>query len=158
MLTSFTDEYLQVMRLVALLLLIPMDTSECERLFSLMNDLKTAERSNLDPQVLKNLMVWNYYGKNVSVEQLPTAQILQEWYKVCEGAGLRSVGTARAEESGSSGVRQSPTIDAGGSSGSGGGHGSSGEQRANQGSPSSDLGVDGLGAGGRFAWLGEGST
>ena len=60
MLTGFTDEYLQVMRLVALMLLIPLDTSECERLFSLMNDLKTAERSRLDTETLKNLMIWNY--------------------------------------------------------------------------------------------------
>ena len=60
MLTGFTDEYLQVMRLVALMLLIPLDTYECERLFSLMNDLKTAERSRLDTETLKNLMIWNY--------------------------------------------------------------------------------------------------
>ena len=31
--------------------------------------------------LLKNLMIWNYYmyGKKISVEQLPAAQILQVW-------------------------------------------------------------------------------
>ena len=62
------------------------------------------------------------------------------------------------QESGSSTLRQT-TMDAGGSTG--GGQGSSGDQRANQGGgqgSSSDDGVDGLAAGGRIAWLGEGST
>ena len=43
----YTDEYNLVLRLVAIALLVPTDTSECERVFSLMNDLKTAERSLL---------------------------------------------------------------------------------------------------------------
>ena len=38
-------------------LLIPADTSECERIFSLMNDLKTAERNSMGQQNLKNLML-----------------------------------------------------------------------------------------------------
>ena len=138
----------------------------CASCFSLMNDLKTTERSNLAPETLKNLMIWNYYGKKMSVEQLPATQILQEWYKVCAEAGIRSVPMARPEQSGS-GVRQSPApapapalapayalapAPASGSSGSGG------DRRANQGGSSSDDDVDGLAAGGHFAWLDEGST
>ena len=45
---SDEDEYADILRLVVIaLVLIPTDTSECERLFSLMNDLKAAERSPL---------------------------------------------------------------------------------------------------------------
>ena len=45
MLVQYADEYALVLRLVVISLLIPADTSECERIFSLMNDLKTAERN-----------------------------------------------------------------------------------------------------------------
>ena len=41
MLVQYADEYALVLRLVVISLLIPADTSECERIFSLMNDLKT---------------------------------------------------------------------------------------------------------------------
>ena len=84
-----------MLKLVALMLLLPMDTSECERIFSLMNDLKSAERSQLTPRVLKNLMIWHYYGKKIAVSELPAYEILREWYKVCEEADLRNVQTAR---------------------------------------------------------------
>ena len=59
MLTMFTSEYLYVLRLVAIMLLIPLDTSEAERIFSLMNDIKTSERSTLGRRNLAALM---YYG------------------------------------------------------------------------------------------------
>ena len=45
MLLHFCEEFPLVLVLVVLMLLVPADTSECERVFSLMNDLKTAERS-----------------------------------------------------------------------------------------------------------------
>ena len=38
--TSFLKMYGHVLRLAAILLLIPLDTSECERIFSLMNNIK----------------------------------------------------------------------------------------------------------------------
>ena len=57
MLVQYADEYALVLRLVVISLLIPADTSECERIFSLMNDLKTAERSLMGQQNLKNLML-----------------------------------------------------------------------------------------------------
>ena len=61
------------------MLLIPTDTSECERVvFSLMNDLKTAERSSLGAS-LKNLMVWHSMGKHLSCEQVPVVPILREF-------------------------------------------------------------------------------
>ena len=62
MLTRFTKKFLQILRLVALMLLIPIDTSECERLFSIINDIKDANRSRLGSEVLKNLITWYYYA------------------------------------------------------------------------------------------------
>ena len=36
------------------MLLIPVDTSECERLFSMMNDIKNAQRGNLGAEVMRD--------------------------------------------------------------------------------------------------------
>ena len=58
MLVKFSDEYPLVLRLVVIMLLIPMDTSECERIFSLLNDMKTSERNSLGQVNLRNLMKW----------------------------------------------------------------------------------------------------
>ena len=52
-LVQYADEYALVLRLVVISLLIPADTSECERIFSLMNDLKTAERNSMGQQNLE---------------------------------------------------------------------------------------------------------
>ena len=54
MLTQFTGDFPLVLKLVVIALLIPVDTSECERVFSLMNDLKTSERNSLGQENLKN--------------------------------------------------------------------------------------------------------
>jgi hypothetical protein len=56
MLVHFHEEYPLPLRLVAIALIIPADTSECERIFSLMNDIKTAERSSMATVTLKHLM------------------------------------------------------------------------------------------------------
>ena len=45
---QFTDQYRLVLRLVVISHLIPADTSECERIFSLMNDVKTSEPEEPD--------------------------------------------------------------------------------------------------------------
>ena len=54
-LVQFSDEYNLVLRLVVISLLVPADTSECERIFSLMNNIKTADRARMGQQNLKNL-------------------------------------------------------------------------------------------------------
>ena len=56
MLVHFHLQYPLPLRRVAISLLIPADTSECERIFSLMNDIKTAERSRMNTETLKHLM------------------------------------------------------------------------------------------------------
>ena len=70
-LVQYGDTYGHVLRLAAILLLIPLDTSECERIFSLMNNVKTADRSSLGQANLRNLMLWHYHGKKFSLEKLP---------------------------------------------------------------------------------------
>ena len=51
---------------MAIMLVMPCDTSECERIFSLMNDLKTAERSSLNQTNLRNLMMWYKEARHAS--------------------------------------------------------------------------------------------
>ena len=82
MLTKFSGDYPLVLRLVVVMLLIPCDTSECERVFSLMNDLKTAERNSLGQANLRNLMIWHAIAKNVSYVELPVVAILEEFRRL----------------------------------------------------------------------------
>ena len=84
-LIHYSDEYPVVLRLVVIALLIPADTSECERIFSLMNDLKTAERERMGQQVLKNLMMWHSVARNLPCEKVPVMAILKEWRSMATG-------------------------------------------------------------------------
>ena len=112
MLVHYTDEYLLVLILVAIALIIPVDTSECERIFSLMNDLKTAERSCIAQTNLRNLMVWHRHASDLPCEKVPVEAILEEFHKL-SGARGRNAHRGQAppqynftvkEEAGSSGV------------------------------------------------------
>ena len=67
-------------------MIVPTDTSECERIFSLMNDLKTAERNQLNQVNLKNLMMWHVTGKDLKSEEVPVMDILKEFREL---AGIR---------------------------------------------------------------------
>ena len=71
--------------MVAITLMVPADTSERERVFSLMNDLKTAERNSLG-NILENLMKWHFMAKEMPCEQVPVMEILHEF---CLLAGIR---------------------------------------------------------------------
>ena len=75
----YGDQYMHLLRLAAILLLLPVDTSECERIFSLMNNIKTADRSKLSQNNLRNLMLWHYHGKRFRLDQLPWQSILKEF-------------------------------------------------------------------------------
>ena len=48
MLVQWSDKYPYVLRLAAFLLLLAIDTSECERVFSLMNNIKSAHRAHVN--------------------------------------------------------------------------------------------------------------
>jgi len=86
MLVTFSGEYMSALRLVAIMLLIPLDTSEAERIFSLMNDIKTSERSCLGQRKLANLMFWHYHGRNMKAWEVPVQEILKEFHELVKGS------------------------------------------------------------------------
>ena len=65
---------------MAITLIVPTDTSECERVFSLMNDLKTAER-NLLGKNLKNPMKWHFmhHGKGKNARSI--SEIARSYFR-----------------------------------------------------------------------------
>ena len=94
MLIHFSDEYPDILRLVVIALLIPTDTSECERIFSLMNDLKTAQRSAL-AEKLSSLMVWHVAGRTMPCCDVPVLDILHEFRAL---AGIRGRNAHRGHQ------------------------------------------------------------
>ena len=86
-LIHFHETYTLVLRLVAISLILPTDTSECERIFSLMNDLKTELRNGLGQENLRNLMVWHTAAKDVPFQEVPIMEILEEFRNL---SGIRS--------------------------------------------------------------------
>lgn len=96
MLLKFTEHYKCILRLVAIMLLLPVDTSECERVFSLMNDIKIGTRSRLKQTNLRNLMIWNYHGKNLKAWELPFQEILDEFHNLAGKTGRRTHSAAHA--------------------------------------------------------------
>ena len=82
-----------MLRLAAILLLLPVDTSECERVFSLMNLIKSFDRATLSQANLRNLMIWHYHGKKYTFENLPWLSILKE-FKLLAPNGKRQTHAA----------------------------------------------------------------
>ena len=79
-----------MLKLVVIVLLIPVDTSECERVFSLMNDLKTSERNSLGQDNLKHIMLWQTVAKALSCQQVPVQAILKEFLELGGPKGRRT--------------------------------------------------------------------
>ena len=77
--TYYVLSKVQVLRLVAIMLLIPLDTSEAERIFSLLNDIKTSERASLGQRNLAALMFWHYHGHKLKAWQVPVEEIFKEF-------------------------------------------------------------------------------
>ena len=73
-----------MLRFVVFMLLVPVDTSEAERIFSLMNDIKTYARTRLQQQNLNAMMVWNYYGNKLEPWQVPVHEILKEFHALAD--------------------------------------------------------------------------
>ena len=90
MLLQFGNEYKLVLRLVAVALIVPADTSECERIFSLMNNIKTVDRARMGQRNLKNLMLWHEMGKELEPEQVPVMAILKEFRTLAGPAGRKA--------------------------------------------------------------------
>lgn len=75
---QYQDNYVNVLRLVIIMLLIPTDTSECERLFSLMNNIKTAKRAGLLTGKTQSLMMWHYVWHDVKPCDFPVRAVLDQ--------------------------------------------------------------------------------
>ena len=82
---------------VVFMLIIPVDTSEAERIFSLMNDIKTSGRSRLCQQNLAAMMIWHYkyHGRNMEFKNVPVCEILKE-FRALAGPSGRNAHTAAA--------------------------------------------------------------
>ena len=78
-----------VLRLVVISLLIPADTSECERIFSLMNNVKSSERASMGPRTLKHLMLWHRLAKDIKLPNVPVMAILKEFRTMAGENGRR---------------------------------------------------------------------
>lgn len=100
MLIHFHEDYPLPLRLVVIGLLIPADTSECERIFSLMNDIKTAERSRMKTRTLRNLMMWHRMArrveesgqlssKHLACREVPVMEIVQAFRELAGEFGRR---------------------------------------------------------------------
>ena len=79
-----------VLRLIVFMLLLPCDTSECERIFSLVNDLKTSERNRLSQENLRSIMIWHYEGSQLPCVKVPVVEILTEFHKLAGIKGRNS--------------------------------------------------------------------
>ena len=86
----YCGEYPLILRLVVIALLVPADTSECERIFSLMNELKTADRSRMSQQNLRNIMLWYSMAKDLKPQELPVLAILKKFRELSGVRGHKS--------------------------------------------------------------------
>ena len=76
-----SDEYPLPLRLVVISLIVPADTSECERIFSLMNDMGQHN--------LKNLMLWHRMANDVKAQDVPVMAVLKEFRAMAGEMGRR---------------------------------------------------------------------
>ena len=60
------------------------------RIFSLMNNIKTADRSTMGQQNLRNLMLWHEMAKQLEPEEVPVMAILKEFREMAGPAGRKS--------------------------------------------------------------------
>ena len=61
------------------------DTSVCERGFALMNNLKTARRSNMGDTLLRMLMTICSLGSEwADPSKIPVDEIIEEWRSGCQ--------------------------------------------------------------------------
>lgn len=81
-LTGFR-EFNIVGRLIAIMVILPMDTSGCERLFSLMNRIMCKWQTRMKPETLRNQMIWYEANRllNPADWRLAVAMISSKWLK-----------------------------------------------------------------------------
>eukprot|EP00732_Lithocolla_globosa_P002673 Lithocolla_globosa_v1_NODE_1841_length_2301_cov_3.286732.p2 type:complete len:128 gc:universal NODE_1841_length_2301_cov_3.286732:1800-2183(+) len=76
-----------ILRIVVFERLLAIDTSECERIFSLMNDIKTSTRQTLGTTKLNHLIMWKRcFGEMSSAEFDEYAYaIVERWHSISKG-------------------------------------------------------------------------
>jgi hypothetical protein len=113
------QHFYNVLLLVTIVMCFAVDTSVCERGFSLMNNLKTARRSRMGNELLRILMTINTLGSEwKDPAKIPVDKIIEEWrsssdkgrYEAAmwqaaglEAAGLEEVWGSCNQSGGSSG-------------------------------------------------------
>eukprot|EP00732_Lithocolla_globosa_P000824 Lithocolla_globosa_v1_NODE_316_length_4526_cov_4.454403.p2 type:complete len:523 gc:universal NODE_316_length_4526_cov_4.454403:2787-4355(+) len=78
----FREKFAVILRLPLISFLLASDTSECERIFSLMNDLKSANRSNLGSEKLKYLMMWKRVFGQQEIRNFDPFEIVRMWHTI----------------------------------------------------------------------------
>ena len=123
---SNEQHYYNILLLIGIVMCLAVDTSVCERGFSLMNNLKTARRSQMGNELLRILMTLCSLGDEWKKDpsKIPVDEIVEEWRSQSkkgryEAAMWRAAGLE--EKAGSYGSSGS----SGSSSGAAGGAGSS---------------------------------
>ena len=82
---SNSQHFYNVLLLAAIVQTIAVDTSICERGFSLMNNLKTARRSNMGDTLLRMLMTICSLGSEwADPSKIPVDEIIEEWRSGCQ--------------------------------------------------------------------------
>ena len=83
-LTGFR-EYSIINRLIAIMVILPVDTSGCERQFSLMNRIMGKWQTRMSHEVLRSCMVWHEANKHLSPDlwKLALAKV-QCYFEVVE--------------------------------------------------------------------------
>jgi len=143
--------FYNVLLLAAIVQTIAIDTSICERGFSLMNNLKTVRRSSMGKTLLRLLMVICSLGAAwKEPTQIPVTEIIEEWR--AQSARGRYEGEAWSAQALADLQAESGSSNGGG--GSGGGRGGGGGNPMPQ-PEDGRADVDNHTAGGLFSWLGR---
>ena len=150
---SNPSHFYNVLLLAAIAQTIAVDTSICERGFSLMNNLKTVRRSSMGKTLLRLLMVICSLGEEwKDPAKIPVKEIIEEWRAQSE-RGRYEGGAWSAE------TLASLLNEFGGGGGAGGGgsgdDGMADTTHLGEEDDGEDVAVDNATAGGLFAWLGR---
>ena len=147
------QHYYNVLLLVTIVMCIAVDTSICERGFSLMNNLKTARRSRMGNELLRILMTICSLGSEwADPSKIPVDEIIEQWRSQSERGRYEA---AMWQEAGLEEAATNWTSGAAGRSGrrsNSDGNGGDGNDEDNTGE------VDNLAAGGFFAYYGRPGT
>ena len=151
------QHFYNVLLLAAIVQTIAVDTSICERGFSLMNNLKTVRRSSMGKTLLRLLMTICSLGDEwKDPTKIPVKDIIEEWRAQSgrgryEGAEWGAEAMVQLFHGGGGGSGGGGTGGSGGSGGCGGSGGRGGGADEDDG----DATIDSAAAGGLFGWLGR---